>query len=95
MQWLFPTEVVGPYFSASSSSSNTVVGDITLKQQFTDSVMGYASYSRRLLARPPINTFRRAVQQRASDAGRQGVDQQLRKSAPKGTYLDRRLTLKR
>jgi iron complex outermembrane recepter protein len=43
---VFPTEVVGPYYSASSSSSNTVVGDIALKQQLTDNVMAYVSYSR-------------------------------------------------
>jgi iron complex outermembrane receptor protein len=43
---VFPTEVVGPYYSASSSSANTVVGDIALKQQLTDNVMAYASYSR-------------------------------------------------
>jgi len=34
------------YYSSSSSSSNTVVGDVALKQQFTDNMMGYVSYSR-------------------------------------------------
>jgi iron complex outermembrane receptor protein len=34
------------YTSLSSDSSNTVVGDVALKQQFTDKVMGYLSYSR-------------------------------------------------
>jgi iron complex outermembrane receptor protein len=34
------------YYSSSSSSSNTVVGDVALKQQFTDNMMAYVSYSR-------------------------------------------------
>lgn len=34
------------YTSISSNDSNTVVGDVALKQQFTDKVMGYLSYSR-------------------------------------------------
>jgi iron complex outermembrane receptor protein len=34
------------YASISSNDSNTVVGDVALKQQFTDKVMGYLSYSR-------------------------------------------------
>ena len=32
--------------SVSSDSSNAVVGDIALKQQIADNVMGYLSYSR-------------------------------------------------
>jgi iron complex outermembrane receptor protein len=34
------------FTSISSNDSNTVVGDVALKQQFTDKVMGYLSYSR-------------------------------------------------
>ena len=34
------------YYSTDSSSQNTPVGDIALKQRFTDNVMGYVSYSR-------------------------------------------------
>ena len=34
------------YTSVSSASSNNLVGDIAFKQQFTENVMGYVSYSR-------------------------------------------------
>ena len=34
--------------SISSNDSNTVVGDVALKQQFTDKVMGYLSLLARL-----------------------------------------------
>jgi iron complex outermembrane receptor protein len=34
------------YYSQGSSDSNTVVGDIALKQRFTDNLMAYLSYSR-------------------------------------------------
>ncbi len=34
------------YYSQGSSDSNTVVGDIALKQKFTDNLMAYLSYSR-------------------------------------------------
>lgn len=34
------------YYSTGSDSSNTLVGDISLKQQLTDNVMSYLSYSR-------------------------------------------------
>jgi iron complex outermembrane receptor protein len=88
---VFPTEVVGPYFSASSSSSNTVVGDITLKQQFTDSVMGYASYSRGY-SPAAYNTsavlFSNAP---LTPVGKESINSY--EIGAKGTYLDRRLTL--
>src|SRR5262249_13412156 len=32
------------YYSTGSSSQNSVVGDISLKQQFTENAMGYISY---------------------------------------------------
>src|SRR3984957_17545250 len=41
-----PASVVGPYYSVGSNASNTVVGDVSLKQQFADNVMGYVTYSR-------------------------------------------------
>jgi iron complex outermembrane receptor protein len=34
------------YFSQGSSDSNTVVGDVALKQKFTDNLLAYLSYSR-------------------------------------------------
>ena len=34
------------YYSSSSSSQNTVVGDVAIKQRLTDNVMAYLSYSR-------------------------------------------------
>lgn len=35
-----------PYYSSGSNDSSAVVGDISLKQQFTSDVMGYFTYSR-------------------------------------------------
>jgi len=35
-----------PYYSAGSNNSSAVVGDITLQQQFTPTIMGYATYAR-------------------------------------------------
>lgn len=36
----------GPFYSASQSSSSTIVGDISLQQKFTPDVMAYATYAR-------------------------------------------------
>ncbi|MGA2190780.1 MAG: TonB-dependent receptor, partial [Steroidobacteraceae bacterium] len=88
---VFPTEVVGPYQSSGSSSSNTVVGDVSLKQQFSDNVMGYVSYSR---GYSPAAYNTSAVL--FSDASLAPVGKESINSyeiGTKGTYLDRRLSL--
>ncbi|HEX4239815.1 MAG TPA: TonB-dependent receptor [Steroidobacteraceae bacterium] len=88
---VFPTEVVGPYHSSGSSSSNTVVGDIALKQQFTDNVMGYVSYSR---GYSPAAYNTSAVL--FSNAPLQPVGKESINSyeiGTKGTFLERTLTL--
>jgi len=36
----------GPFYSASSSNSSAVVGDLSLQQKFTPDVMAYATYAR-------------------------------------------------
>ncbi len=88
---VFPTEVVGPYYSTGSSSSNTVVGDISLKQQFTDNVMGYLSYSRGY-SPAAYNTsavlFSNATM---APVGKESINSY--EIGTKGTYLDRTLTL--
>jgi iron complex outermembrane recepter protein len=86
-----PSDVVGPYYSASSSSSNTGVGDISLKQQFTDNVMGYVSYSRGYS--PSAYDTSAAL---FSAAPLQPVAKETINSyeiGTKGTYFDRTLTL--
>jgi iron complex outermembrane receptor protein len=88
---VFPTEVVGPYHSTGSASSNVVVGDISLKQQFTDNVMGYASYSRGY-SPAAYNTsavlFSNATM---PPVGKESINSY--EIGTKGTYLDRTLTL--
>ena len=88
---VFPTEVEGPYYSAGSSSQNTVVGDVTLKQQFTSNVMGYASYSRGY-SPAAYNTsavlFSNATM---APVGKESINSY--ELGVKGTYLDRTLTL--
>jgi iron complex outermembrane recepter protein len=42
----FPTQVYGPLYSTGSSSSNAVVGDISLQQQLAEDSMAYFTYSR-------------------------------------------------
>ena len=41
----FPNQVYGPLFSTGSSSSNAVVGDISLRQNLTHDSMAYLTYS--------------------------------------------------
>lgn len=42
----FPTAIYGPLFSSGSSSSNALVGDVSLQQKFTDNSMAYFTYAR-------------------------------------------------
>jgi iron complex outermembrane recepter protein len=87
---VFPTEIVGPYYSQGSSSSNTVVGDISLKQQFTDNVMGYVSYSRGYS--PAAYNTSAVLFSNASMApvGKESINSY--EIGTKGTYLDHTLT---
>jgi iron complex outermembrane receptor protein len=86
-----PAYVVGPYYSVGSNSSNTVVGDVSLKQQFTGNVMGYVTYSRGYS--PAAYDTAAAL---FSNAALQPVAKESINSfeiGTKGTYLDRTLTL--
>ena len=86
-----PAYVVGPYYSVGSNTSNTVVGDVSLKQQFTDNVMGYVTYSRGYS--PAAYDTAAAL---FSDAALQPVAKETINSyeiGTKGTYFDRTLTL--
>jgi iron complex outermembrane receptor protein len=88
---VFPIEVVGPYHSTGSASSNVGVGDISLKQQFTDNVMGYVSYSRGY-SPAAYNTsavlFSNATM---APVGKESINSY--EIGTKGTYLNRTVTL--
>lgn len=43
---VYPPVVVSDQYASGSHDSGTTVGDVSLKQQFTPSVMGYATYAR-------------------------------------------------
>jgi iron complex outermembrane recepter protein len=86
-----PADVEGPFFSSASSSSNTVVGDVSLKQKFTDNVMGYVTYSRGYS--PSAYDTSAAL---FSNAPLQPVAKETINSyeiGTKGTYLERKLNL--
>jgi iron complex outermembrane recepter protein len=88
---VFPTEVVGPYHSTGSASSNVGVGDISLKQQFTDNVMGYVSYSRGY-SPAAYNTSAVLFSNAAmAPVGKESINSY--EIGTKGTYLNRTLTL--
>ena len=79
------------FTSISSNSSNTVVGDVALKQQFADNVMGYLSYSRGYS--PAAYNTSAVLISNASQApvGKESINSY--ELGVKGTYFDRTLTL--
>jgi iron complex outermembrane receptor protein len=79
------------YYSSGSSSSNTVVGDIALKQQLTDNMMVYASYSRGYS--PAAYNTSAVLTSNATMApvGKESINSY--EIGTKGTYLDHTLTL--
>lgn len=79
------------YYSSGSDSSSTVVGDVSLKQQLTDTVMGYLTYSRgyspaayNTSAVLTSNDPMAPVKKETINNYELGI---------KGTYLNRRLTV--
>jgi iron complex outermembrane recepter protein len=83
--------VEGPYYSTGSSSQNTLVGDITLKQQFTSNVMGYASYSRGYSPAAYNTSAVLFSNDTMAPVGKESINSY--ELGVKGTYLDRTLTL--
>jgi len=79
------------YTSISSDSSNTVVGDIALKQQLTDNVMGYLSYSRGYS--PAAYNTSQVLTSNAEQTpvGKESINSY--ELGVKGTFFDRTLSL--
>ncbi len=85
-----PDIIEGPFFSSGSSSANTVVGDVGLKQQFADNVMGYVTYSRGY-SPAAYNTSAVLYSNAALDpVGKESIDSV--EIGTKGTYFNRTLT---
>ncbi|HEY3809491.1 MAG TPA: TonB-dependent receptor [Steroidobacteraceae bacterium] len=81
----------GPFYSTGSSSSNAVVGDISLQQHFTPALMVYGTYARGYS--PKVYNTAATL---SSDAEIAPVNQEHINHfeiGTKGTYLDHRLTL--
>src|SRR5882724_5449880 len=79
------------FTSISSDSSNTVVGDIALKQQFADNVMGYLSYSRGYSPAAYNTSAVLTSNDTQTRVGKESINSY--EIGVKGTYLDRTLTL--
>jgi iron complex outermembrane receptor protein len=77
--------------SVSSDSSNAVVGDIALKQQFTDNVMGYLSYARGYSPAAYNTSAVLTSNGPQTPVGKESINSY--EIGVKGTYLDRTLTL--
>jgi len=92
----FPTQVYGPLYSTGSSSSNAVVGDISLQQQLAEDSMAYLTYSRgyspaayntSAVLYPSLSNPSQAVP--LQPVGQEHID--AFELGTKGTYLDHRL----
>jgi iron complex outermembrane receptor protein len=79
------------FTSISSDSSNTVVGDIALKQQFADNVMGYLSYSRGYSPAAYNTSAVLTSNDPQTPVGKESINSY--EVGVKGTYFDRTLTL--
>jgi iron complex outermembrane receptor protein len=77
--------------SVSSDSSNAVVGDIALKQQFTDNVMGYLSYARGYSPAAYNTSAVLTSNGPQTPVGKESINSY--ELGVKGTYFDRTLTL--
>jgi len=80
-----------PYYSQGSSSQGTIVGDVSLKQQFSRDVMGYVSYSRGYS--PAAYNTSAVLTSNATlpPVNREDIDSF--EIGTKGTYFDHTLTL--
>jgi iron complex outermembrane recepter protein len=92
----FPTQVYGPLYSTGSSSSNAVVGDISLQRQLADDSMAYLTYSRgyspeayntSAVLYPSVSNPSQAVP--LQPVGQEHID--AFELGTKGTYFDHRL----
>ena len=79
------------FTSTSSDSSNTVVGDIALKQQFADNVMAYVSYSRGYSPAAYNTSAVLTSNDPQIPVGKESINSY--EIGVKGTYFDRTLTL--
>jgi iron complex outermembrane receptor protein len=92
----FPTQVYGPLYSTGSSSSNALVGDVSLQQQIGADSMAYLTYSRgyspevyntsAVLYPNPSNPTQAVP---LEPVGQEHIDNF--EIGTKGTYFDRRL----
>jgi iron complex outermembrane receptor protein len=81
----------GTFTSISSDSSNTLVGDVALKQQFTDTVMGYLTYARGYSPAAYNTSAVLGSNLPQTPVGKESINNY--ELGVKGTYLDRTLTL--
>ncbi len=79
------------FTSISSDSSDTVVGDVALKQQFTENVMGYLSYSRGYSPAAYNTSAVLTSNAPQTPVGKESINSY--ELGAKGTYFDRTLTL--
>ena len=79
------------YTSISSNDSNTVVGDVALKQQFTDKVMGYLSYSRGYSPEAYNTSAVLTSNAPQTPVGKESINSY--ELGVKGSFFDRTLTL--
>jgi iron complex outermembrane receptor protein len=86
----FPTSPPA-YYSQGSSDSNTVVGDIALKQRFTENLMGYLSYSRGYSPAAYNTSATLTSNATLAPVGKESINSY--ELGTKGTYLDHTLIL--
>jgi len=79
------------FTSISSASSNTVVGDVALKQQLADNVMAYLSYSRGYSPAAYNTSAVLTSNDPQTPVGKESINSY--ELGVKGTYFDRTLTL--
>jgi iron complex outermembrane recepter protein len=79
------------FTSISSADSNTVVGDVALKQQFADNVMGYLSYARGYSPAAYNTSAVLTSNAPQTPVGKESINSY--EIGVKGTYFERTLTL--
>jgi iron complex outermembrane receptor protein len=90
-QYVTPPSSPPAWYSVGSSNSNTLVGDVSLKQQFSDNSMGYLSYARGYS--PAAYNTSAVLTSNATMApvGKESINSY--ELGTKGTYLNHTLTL--
>ena len=79
------------YFSSGSSAQNTLVGDVALKQHFTDNMMTYLSYSRGYSPAAYNTAAVLSSDGKMDPVGKESINGY--ELGIKGTFLDRTLSL--